>query len=148
MAKEKSICGVDCARCPYHEGCAGCTETDGKPFGGKCVTASCFQCGGRDCYEKMKAKICEEFNALHIPGLPELTALNELVGSYVNLEYPLPNGESVKLLDDRCIYWGNQLPGEGGRCFGVLADENMLIVCSYGDQGADPELILYRRRDK
>ena len=148
MAKEKSICGVDCAQCEYSANCPGCTETDGKPFGGKCVTAARFRCGGKDCYEKLKAQLCAEFNALHIPDMPELTGLNELVGSYVNLSYPLPNGSTVKLLDDRAIYLGNQLDGQNERCFGVLADETMLIVCTYGENGADPELLLYKRRDR
>ena len=146
MAKEKSICGVDCEHCDYAANCPGCRETDGKPFGGKCVTAECFRRGGRACYEQLKTELCADFNALHIPGLPEVTGLNELVGAYVNLAYPLANGSTVKLLDDKGIYLGNQLDGQNERCFGVLADETMLIVCTYGENGADPELILYKRR--
>ena len=146
MAKEKSICGVDCEHCDYAANCPGCRETDGKPFGGKCVTAECFRRGGKTCYEQLKTELCTEFNSLHIPGLPEVTVLNELVGAYVNLAYPLTNGSTVKLLDDKGIYLGNQLDGQNERCFGVLTDASMLIVCTYGENGADPELILYKRR--
>lgn len=152
MKKAESICGADCTACSYAENCPGCSESDGKPFGGKCIAAECIRCHGMEDYRAMKSEICDEFNALKIPGLPEITALNELVGSYVNMEYPLGNGESVKLLDDRQIYLGNQLHAElhtdSERCFGVLADETMLIVCSYGEMGADPELICYKKRTK
>ncbi len=151
MAKRKSICGVDCEKCPNQQLCPGCAETDGRPFGGKCVAAECCRCGGKTAYETLKSELCAEFNALGIPGLPRVTELNELPGSYVNLEYPLGNGSSVKLLDDCRIYLGNQLPDElhpdSERCFGILCDETMLIVCTYGSMGAEPQLLCYRRRD-
>jgi len=34
--------------------------------------------------------------------------------------------------------------GRDGRCFGLAADEATLMVCSYGANGTDPELLLYR----
>ena len=43
--------------------------------------------------------------------MPRVEKLNALVGSYVNLEYPLPNGAKVKLLDDNVTYLGNQIVG-------------------------------------
>lgn len=57
-----------------------------------------------------------EFNALEIQNL-QVNDLNLLNGFYVNLEYPLANGRSVKLLGDNRVYWGNQIeiPGSG-RC--------------------------------
>ncbi len=99
-------------------------------------------------FEALKRQIIEEINELHIPGLPRLERLNALVGSYVNLAYPLPSGAAVKFLDDRTTYLGNQLESElgGDRCFGVLANAEFLLVCSYAAEGADPELILYRKR--
>ena len=32
------------------------------------------------------------------------------------------------------------------RCFGVVADETFILVCEYGCNGADPEIVLYKRR--
>ena len=99
-------------------------------------------------FEAFKKKLLEEINGLHIKGLPKVEKLNALVGRYVNLEYPLPGGQKAKFLDDRTTYLGNQLEDERGgeRCFGVLAGTDFILICTYGAEGADPELILYRRR--
>ncbi len=80
--------------------------------------------------------------------MPKVEMLNALVGKFVNLEYRLPSGESVKFLNDGTTYLGNQLESEfgGGRCFGVLANMDFILVCTYGENGADPELVLYRKR--
>ena len=96
----------------------------------------------------MKKQLIEEINALHIDGMPKLDSLNALVGEYVNLAYPLPSGESVKFLSDHTTYLGNQLEPESGdgRCFGVLANVDFILVCTYGCDGADPELVLYKKR--
>ena len=56
--------------------------------------------GGGKKLEELKKILIDEFNALHIEGLPKVEKLNALVGSYVNLEYRLPNGQKVKFLDD------------------------------------------------
>ena len=98
-------------------------------------------------FEAFKKKLIEEINALHIEGMPEVESLNALVGSYVNLAYPLPGGMNVKFLDDRATYLGTQLEAESGdRCFGVLANMEFILVCTYGEEGADPELLLYKKR--
>ena len=99
-------------------------------------------------FEKFKAQLIDEINALHIDGMPRLEKLNALVGAYVNLEYRLPNGRYVKFLNDEATYLGNQLESEfdGDRCFGVLANMDFIMVCTYGREGADPELILYKKR--
>lgn len=80
-----------------------------------------------------------------MPRVNDLYALN---GSFVNLEYILTNGQMVKFLDDNSIYLGNQLEFEmsGGRCYGIVAGMDFLLVCTYGENGADPELVLYKRR--
>ena len=79
--------------------------------------------------------------------MPTLTRLNALVGMYVNLEYPLPGGMKAKFLNDQATYLGNQLePEDGGRCFGVLANMDFILICTYGTEGADPELVLYKKR--
>ena len=99
-------------------------------------------------FEAFKKQLIDEINDLHIKGMPKLEKLNALVGSYVNLAYPLPGGLSVKFLDDRATYLGNQLEAEdgSGRCFGVLANMEFILISSYGCEGADPELLLYKKR--
>ena len=54
-------------------------------------------------------EIMEEFNALGIAETLPITDLCQLNGAYVNLEYELPNGETIKLLDDSKIYPGCQV---------------------------------------
>ena len=80
--------------------------------------------------------------------MPRLEKLNALVGGYVNLAYPLPGGKSAKFLDDGTTYLGNQLQSErdAERCFGVLANADFILICTYGKDGADPELLLYKKR--
>lgn len=103
--------------------------------------------GGNGKFEAFKTQLIGEINALRIEGMPTLEKLNALVGKYVNLEYPLPNGKKAKFLDDRRTYLGNQLESEDGeRCFGVLADREFILISTYGAEGADPELILYKKR--
>ncbi len=99
-------------------------------------------------FEKFKKQLMDEINALHIEGLPKVEKLNALVGSYVNLAYRLPNGAHVKFLDDKTTYLGNQLASEfgGERCFGVLANMDFILVCTYEAEGANPELVLYKKR--
>lgn len=106
-----------------------------------------FSDGGQ--FEKFKKQIIDEVNALKIEGMPELKKLNALVGKFVNLEYPLPGGETVKFLNDGKTYLGNQLESEldVDRCFGILADASFLLISAYGKDGENPELILYKKRN-
>lgn len=57
---------------------------------------------------------CDSGKVLHIEGMPKVEKLNALVGGYINLEYRLPNGQTVKFLDDKATYLGNQLECESG----------------------------------
>ena len=99
-------------------------------------------------FNEFKRQIIDEFNALHIEGMPKVESLNALVGSYVNLEYRLPNGKTVKFLDDGVTYLGNELECElgGDRCFGIIANMDFLLVCTYEENGANPELVIYKKR--
>lgn len=99
-------------------------------------------------FESLKKQLIKEINDLHIEGLPEVNKLNALVGGYVNLEYMLPSGESVKFLNDQKTYLGNQLESKicADRCFGVLADEHFILICTYEAEGKNPELVLYKKR--
>ena len=104
--------------------------------------------GGEEALEAFKQQLVEEFNAQDVEGMPKVEGLNVLPGSFINLEYTLPNGERVKFLNDSATYLGNQLPCEfgGDRCFGIAANMEFLLVCTYGADGADPELVLYQKR--
>lgn len=94
-----------------------------------------------------KQAIIAELHALGIPGL-RLTDLNLLNGGYVNLTYPLPGGGTARFLRDNDVYWGNQIEVPGSeRCYGVVANAQFLLVCTYGCNGADPELVCYRKRE-
>lgn len=79
--------------------------------------------------------------------MESVTSLNALKGSFVNLAYTLPDGAQVKLLDDDKIYLGNQVRKENSdRYYGLAADENHLLVCEYGQNGGNAELVIYKRR--
>ena len=99
-------------------------------------------------FEAFKKQLIREINDLHVEGLPEVKSLNALVGSYVNLAYRLPSGMEVKFLNDQTTYLGNQLESElgGGRCFGVLANMDFILICTYEAEGANPELVLFKKR--
>ncbi len=99
-------------------------------------------------FEAFKKKLIDEINGLQVEGMPRVEKLNALVGEYVNLEYRLPNGTAVKFLNDRMTYLGTQLEPEfgGDRCFGVLANMDFILICTYSAGGADPELVLYKKR--
>ena len=99
-------------------------------------------------FESFKTQLIREINDLHVEGMPKVEKLNALVGSYVNLAYKLPSGAAVKFLDDGTTYLGNQLESEfgGNRCFGILANMDFILICTYEAEGANPELILYKKR--
>lgn len=99
-------------------------------------------------FDQFKKQLIDEINALQIEGMPKIEKLNALVGRFVNLEYRLPNGMNVKFLNDQTTYLGNQVECEfgGDRCFGVLANMDFILVSTYGEDGADPELVLYKKR--
>ena len=99
-------------------------------------------------FEAFKKTLVDEINALRIEGMPKVTKLSALVGQYVNLEYPLPTGAKVRFLNDETTYLGTQLESEAeeGRCFGVVANADFILICTYGQDGVDPKLVLYRSR--
>ena len=99
-------------------------------------------------FEAFKQQLVEEINALHIEGMPRVEKLSALVGRFVNLEYRLPSGISAKFLNDQTTYLGTQLePVFGGdRCFGVLANMDFILICTYEKDGVNPELVLYKKR--
>ena len=99
-------------------------------------------------FEAFKQRLIGEINELHIEGMPKVEKLNALVGQYVNLAYRLPSGAAIKFLDDGTTYLGTQLESEivPGLCFGVLANMDFILICTYEAEGKNPELILYKKR--
>ena len=141
------ICGLHCcSECSRHTECGGCERCGGHPFGGACIAAETILSSGTDAYSELKNSLIREINELGFPGLVT-EDLNLLNGSYVNLTYPIPNGCEVKFLSDNDIYLGNQIKcADSERCYGVIACAKFILVCTYGCCGADPELLLYKRR--
>lgn len=98
-----------------------------------------------------KNQLIDEINDLHIPGMPKINNLNPLNGSFVNLNYPLPNGKYAKFLNNNDIYLGNQVEcefnnGDIIRCFGILANMDFILVSEYGANGDNPEIVIYKKR--
>ena len=151
----QTLCGIDCTNCSCKNKCQGCVATAGHPHGGSCVLAECCKSRHQETCDtcerqcELKARLISEFNALRIPGMPQVTSLNALPGFYINMEYAMHNGCKVKFWDDNRIYLGNQFEkADGsGRCFGLTADETHLLVCEYGCNGLDPEIVIYKRRE-
>lgn len=137
----KTYCGIDCCKdCEKLAECGGCERCHGHPFGGSCVAER-----NQD-FLGLKARLIDEINSLSIKGLA-VNDLNLLNGANVNLSYPLANGTTVRFLNDNDIYFGNQVERDDSeRCYGVVANEDFILICEYGCGGADPEIILYKRR--
>ena len=104
--------------------------------------------GGKEKLEEFKKQLIGEINTiLTIEGLPKIENLNVLPGEFVNLEYTLPNGIIVKFLDDKQTYLGSQLEsGINNLCFGIVANMDFILVCSYEENGENPELVVYKKR--
>ncbi len=100
----QSLCGTDCcSRCAHRAECGGCQN--GHPFDGDCIAAECIRQDGQDGFLCFKEFLISEINALGIKGLV-VNNLNLLNGFFVNLEYRLANGQTVKLLKDNNVYLG------------------------------------------
>lgn len=148
-----ALCGLDCTKCPSQSNCKGCKNTDGHPFGGSCMLALCRKNKGCDsCGSvfnngcKLKKRLISEFNALGIKDMATVTDLNALRGGFVNLKYKLPGGQIISFWEDDRIYLGNQICKKGSeRCYGLTADEHYLLVCEYGANGADAEIVIYKK---
>lgn len=137
----KALYGADCANCQWNTTCPGCSDE-------KCFIAKYIKKDGKEACEAFKQTLIGEFNRLGISGMPKIDELYALVGSYVNLSYSLPGSGTVKFLDDNSMYLGNQVECQykEGRCYGMVACHDFLLVSEYGENGADPEIVVYKRR--
>lgn len=150
----RTICGADCSICMFKDKCAGCIETNGRPYKKDCIVAVCCHKSGykycsecMDCDCSLKQQVITEINALGIKDMPNIECLNELKGSVVNLSYTFPGGQSAKIWDDDKIYLGYQINKlNSDRFYGVTADENYLLVCEYNQDGSDAEIVVYKKR--
>lgn len=141
-----SLCGIDCAACSMKADCKGCEATGGSPFGGKCTLAEACKNGSAEAFRQ---SLIDAFNALHIEAMPPVTELYPLRGAFVNLTCTLPGGAQVKFWDDNAVLMGNQLcKTDADRCYGLAADDRWLLVCEYGENGSDPEIIVFKRWNK
>ncbi len=94
----------------------------------------------------MKEQLIKEFNSLGIEDMEIVTGLHRGKGDFVNLNFPLPCGETVKLWDNEKTYYINQLEKKNSeRCYGLTADEKYLLVCEYGEGGSDPKIVILKR---
>ena len=94
----------------------------------------------------VKEELIQAFNALGIEDMGTVSELNELSGSFINLEYTLANGQTIKLLEDEKTYLGNQICKQNSdRCYGLATDGKYLLVCEYGDNGSDAEIVVFKR---
>ena len=136
-----TYCGINCCKeCDRLSSCGGCEQCQGHPFGGSCVAER-----NKD-FPFLKRRLIDEINAFGIEGLA-VNDLNLLTGFYVNLSYPLANGSAVRFLKDNDIYLGNQVEqADSDRCYGIVANEDFILVCEYGCNSSDPEIVLYKRR--
>lgn len=143
-----SLCGAKCEACNLADSCEGCAATCGKPFGGSCIAAEYIKLGGKEKYLEFKENLKDEINLLlDTLNIPRTENLFELSGAFVNLAYPIPSGKTVKLLDDTEVYLGCQIEfGNMGVCYGVVANSTFILVCSYSQNGSEPELICYKKR--
>ena len=116
---------------------------------------------------ELMRRIVDEVNSLDIDGLDKIDSLNLLVGSDINIGFTLPSGQCVKFWDDNRVYFGTQVEkrqnracgnnnsgctarqdscrtgdNAGRRYFGLVADEKYLLICEYGENGSDAEIIL------
>ena len=92
--------------------------------------------------------------AKNISAKPEIINLEYKDSKSFDLIKIVPNddnltrAEFVSTKDDNATYLGNQLECEfgGDRCFGIAANMDFLLVCTYEENGENPELVIYKKR--
>ena len=143
-----AICGAKCSECRFLNNCQGCKATCGQPFGGTCVAAEYIQTAGMEKYLAFKQELLNEINSLlRANAIPKADRLYELPGSFINPAYPLPNGETVRFLDNKKVYLGTRItPDDGGISYGIAAGTDFILVCQYDARMENPELLFYKKR--
>lgn len=67
-------------------------------------------------------------------------------GQLCQFALPAPQRADRPSLDDDEIYLCSQVEASSGGYYGVAAGLDFLLVSQYGENGAEPELVLLRRR--
>lgn len=147
----KAICGATCDSCGEwkEKKCSGCAQSAGCPFGSPCFIYRYIQTCGEESFRILKQEMIDEVNALEISGMDKIHDLYAMHGAFVNLAYPTPNGDAVRLLSDDAIYLCNQVQGNVNgtpRCYGITVGMDFLLVSTYGEGGLDPEIVIYKER--
>ncbi len=149
----EGICGADCNNCELLKigKCKGCKKSNGCPFGKKCWIARYIEIGGKESFEELKKGLIDEVNSLNIEGMPKIGELYPLHGSFVNLEYLLPNNSKVKFLLDDEMYLGNQVESKFNDdeikvCFGIVANMSFILISEYEENGKNSQIICYKKR--
>ncbi len=145
---KETICSASCIKCGFYSNCPGCSKTNGAPFGKPCFIAKYITIGGHKNFAHFKQTLLDECNAVKISGMPKINDLYPICGCFINLEYPLPNGQQIKLLDDKNIYLGNQIQCsfDSDHYFGVAAAPDFLLISEYGINGDNPEILWFKKR--
>lgn len=91
----------------------------------------------------IEQRLLREFNKLGF--LPHINSLYCGPGFFVNLTVSLPNGTPVQFWEDEKEYYIAQVPSTRDKCFGLVGDAHHLVVYEYDKDGANPELIVYKK---
>lgn len=61
----------------------------------------------------------------------------------------LQSSNRAWFLNDKDVYLGNQIEKkDSDRCYGVVANEDFILVSEYGCNGAEPKIVLYKENKK
>ncbi len=82
----------------------------------------------------------DEFNDLHIDGMPKGGKAQRACRQVYQPCIPPSQRKNRQIPDDQATYLGNQLECEfgGDRCFGIAANMDFLLVCTYEENGKKP----------
>ncbi len=146
----KSICHADCSNCNLRNNCLGCKSTNGCPFNKQCFIAKYILIGGMKKFELFKNKLIDEINSINIESMQKVNGLYPMVGKFINFKYKLPNDKMINFLNDTDIYLGckskNIFDDNDKSFYGIVANENFILICEYDEYINDPEIIIYKRR--
>ena len=57
---------------------------------------------------------------------------------------PVVSGSGFEM--DGYFVWCGSVIEDGGRCFRIAANMDFLLVCTYEENGENPELVIYKKR--
>ena len=83
---------------------------------------------------------------INVKKTPDLMC-SDLANSHFAFTVPLDNLQHLHM-QHHCPVLGNQLESEleKGHCFGIAANADFILVCTYEENGENPELIVYKKR--